>query len=307
MKDDATTMTLDAAPTRIQDRALLAKLSISQWTARKKDRAVTRDAQERWKADTDSGRYTKDLLAGAALDAIRSAASTARKLHNHFTLPWGDDGERILPADGFMAYSQQMRQCRSEFETAVTDFLAAYPGYVEQSKARLGEMFRGEDYPAAADMGDRFEFGVSFLPLPNAEDLRLGISEEGVERIRKDTERQVQEATAEGMRDVWQRLYDAVNHMAERLSEPDAIFRDSLVGNVKELIDVLPLLNLTDDPNLEAMRRTVAESLAGRKPEELRRNKDERREAAHKAGEILSAMGAFMGSPQGQGDEEATK
>ena len=75
----------------------------------------------------------------------------------------------------------------------------------------------------------------------------------------------------------FQRVYDAVGRMAERLStyEPSSAednakntFRDSLVYNVVELADLLPSLNITDDQRLtdlaKRLKADLAEHFAGR-------------------------------------------
>ena len=82
--------------------------------------------------------------------------------------------------------------------------------------------------------------------------------------------------------------------MRERLAQPDAIFRDSLVTNARDVVEVLGRLNVTGDPRLEAMRATVAADLTQYDPQELRDAPAIREQTAARASEILSAMqGAF--------------
>jgi hypothetical protein len=69
-------------------------------------------------------------------------------------------------------------------------------------------------------------------------------------------------------RELWQRLYEAVSHMAERLQVYKVTeegvehpFRDSVVTNLVKLVDVLPKLNVTGDPELERLAAQVRASL----------------------------------------------
>ena len=48
--------------------------------------------------------------------------------------------------------------------------------------------------------------------------------------------------------------------MAEKLADPKAVFRDTLVENTKEVCSILSRLNFADDPDLETMRQQVEES-----------------------------------------------
>ena len=63
------------------------------------------------------------------------------------------------------------------------------------------------------------------------------------------------------MRDPWERLKTVVEAMAKALSIPDKIFRDSLIGNVENLLDLMPDLNVTGDPTLEAMCSKIRKAL----------------------------------------------
>jgi hypothetical protein len=81
--------------------------------------------------------------------------------------------------------------------------------------------------------------------------------------------------------------------MAERLSNADAIFRDTLTGNIQSLCDVLKSLNITEDPELEAMRKRIDEKLTGYNPDSLRKGRNIRMEVAKEAQDILSHIEAL--------------
>ena len=56
------------------------------------------------------------------------------------------------------------------------------------------------------------------------------------------------------------RLYEAVQHLADRLTAYKVTgegvehpFRDTVVTNLVKLVDVLPKLNITNDPELERL------------------------------------------------------
>jgi len=82
--------------------------------------------------------------------------------------------------------------------------------------------------------------------------------------------------------------------MADKLKDGDAIFRDSLVGNVKDFVDILPALNLTGDPELSAAVLEVKEKLVCYSPDTLRDQETERARAAATADEIARRMAAYF-------------
>jgi hypothetical protein len=78
--------------------------------------------------------------------------------------------------------------------------------------------------------------------------------------------------------------------------ETETDFRDSLIGNVRDVTAVLENLNLKDDPKLEAIRRTT-EKLAHRNDAQtLRDDTKKRSDAAAESQAILDKMKATFGS-----------
>ena len=134
---------------------------------------------------------------------------------------------------------------------------------------------------------------MAVFPVPS-DDFRVSIGDEELAKIQSDVETRVKNSAQQAMQEAWQRLYDRVKHMAEKLADPKAVFRDTLVENTKEVCSVLSRLNFTDDPDLENMRQQVEGSLANNHPESLRNDPDLREQKAEEARAIMDKMGAFM-------------
>jgi len=279
----------------LTDKAMLARLSITQWSARKTDKRVTAHVHAEYNASADSGRYNKALVSAEALQKVQQIAGAARDEHYKLTLPWRDDGARILPAKAYLDYSKLMRRLRCDFENAAGEFCDLYPSYIQDARARLNGMFNSADYPPIEKIRSKFTWQVSIDPLPVGGDFRVELSDEEARRIREDIDGRTKQALQEGLQDAWKRLHEALGKAVERLSDPKAIFRDSLIGNLRELCDVLPLLNFADNPDLERARRKVETRLAGLDPETLRGNSRSRAKAASDAKQIMNDMAAFMG------------
>jgi hypothetical protein len=288
-----TTATVD-----LTTRAMLVRLSISQWTARKCDKKITREVAQQHGAAEDAGRYNKTLIAKERLDAISKIATEARTAHYRNTLPWNDDGSRILPAARFMAYRDELNEIESRFTAAVEDFCRNYPDYVAAERTRLNGMFRIEDYPTHYEIRDAYSFATHIDPLPSADDFRVQLSQVETERIRQQIEERTAETTNAAMIDLWNRLYEVVKAAADKLSVPigedGSIFRDSLIGNVRDLVAILPDLNITNDPNLDEMVEQVKSALIHRRPDTLRTDAATRALAAQDAKSILDTMAAYF-------------
>jgi hypothetical protein len=287
---------------KLNEKAMLVRLSISQWTARKHDRKVTQEVAQNHGTTANVGRYHKRLIAENEIKKIQRAANSMRIYHYQNTLPWEDGaiGARLLPSMNFMEYSQKMRELGREFDQAVSKFVANYSELVEQARIELNGLFRDEDYPPVEAIRSKFSWDIRIDPLPESNDFRVALADDELSEIRADIEKRVEASANTAMRDLWERLYGAVKHMVEKLREPELeegrgpIFRNSLVGNISQLCELLPRLNISGDPNLEAMRREVEEKLAGYDPDELRNNPIVKNNAARDAEDILHRMEGYF-------------
>jgi hypothetical protein len=296
---------LQASPASnpLATRAMLSGLRIQQWSARKLDRKATAETNARANASADAGRFNKALLSADALGKIVTAANAARTAHYERTLPWLDDGARILPAAAYQAYSESMRRIRHDFEGAVEDFISGYPTFVEASRVRLGDMFDPNDYPPVSEIRARFTFNVRILPMPDAADFRVDLAASQADEIRAEIQASQTAALDLAMGDAWRRITETVGKMAERLqayrpatavSKAENAFRDSLVENVRDLVGILPAFNLTADPVLSDFIARMERDLCGANAERLRTDEAARNETAAAAAAILADVSAYL-------------
>ena len=278
---------------KLSNKAMLISLNISSWTARRYDKKITKKVEDEFNAK-DSGRFNKILISLDKIKGIQKVASEARDYHYEQTLPWGDSGTRILPSASYMTYTARMRELKAKFEFEVNAFLSVYPTLKEDAKIRLNGMYREEDYPNIETITNKYSFSVSVLPLPDAEDFRVDLQGDEVGKIQREIESRVAEAQDNAMKDIWDRLYEKVSRMADKLSDKNGIFRDTLVQNTIDLCNILPNLNISNNPKLEEMRREVENKLCGYVPQELRDNEHVRSMAAQDAQRILDSMSGYV-------------
>lgn len=274
----------------ITERAMLVRFSVSMWTARKHDRRGDAAVESAYKA-YNAGRYNKMLVAEDAVKAVAAVANAARAYHYANTLPWSDQGDRLLPLANFQAYSVSMREHHTGFDGAVSVFVSSYNDLVDDARRRLNGLFTESDYPR--DIRARFGWTVDILPVPTGADFRVNLQTEELGAIRSQIEERTQAAVATAQADLYRRLAEAVGHMADKLGDDKAIFRDSLVVNLQELVELLPRLNLADDPQLEAIRQEVAAKLCRYEPQTLRESAAARTETARNASLIAGMLGGI--------------
>ena len=269
----------------IASSAMLVELSISGWTARKLDKKVSAEVDVSKGTKTNAGNYNKNLLAGTGfLDTITKYAANARAWHISQTLPWSDNGLRLLPMSNFLVYKEQLNKLETNYEALVDKFITAYPTLVSAAAFQLGALFNRDDYPEADTIRSKFKFGVNFLPVPMAGDFRIDINEDAKAEIIRSCEDAYASRLNNAMKDAWSRLHKCLVRMSDRLEvdvvtdgtgqsthEP-RVFRDTMLENAMELVDLLKHFNLTNDPTMETARGELARAIMNTDADDLRNN-----------------------------------
>ncbi len=289
----------------ITERAMLAAVHISIWTAVKHDRKVSREVAQQHGAHQSAGRYNKQLLREAErLESLRSLSGQIRQYFYKITLPWSDEGYRLLPAHFYFELTTKMREFEQAFAQQVEEFLAVYPNYIEQVRPELNGLFREEDYPSTGKLRDKFGVRLEVLPIPSGQDFRVTLSQEEQARVAREIDENVRQSLQRGTEDLWVRLKGVVSHLVERLKEPESRFHASLVTNVFELVDLLPRLNVNQDDDLNRFAGEIKDSLCGFTAHDLKKNEILRVATANDAAQILTEMDEVLrGREKSSGNE----
>jgi hypothetical protein len=272
---------------------MLVELSISTWTARKLDKKVSTQVDLDNGAKTKVVNANKNLMAGTGvLDTIVKYAANARAWHISQTLPWTDNGSRLLPMSNFVNYKKQLGELETNYEALVDKFIIAYPNLVSAAAFQLGTLFDRNEYPDESSLKRKFKFTYSFFPVPTAGDFRIDINEEAKAEIVANCNSAYQDRLNNAMREAWSRLHDCLSRMSERLTDnadgSRKIFRDSLVENGVELVTMLKHLNITQDPKLELARRELQVAIGAHDLDSLRDNSNAREAVKLRVDSILS-------------------
>ena len=259
----------------IASAAMLVELSIGTWTGRKLDKRASQDVTTQANAAKGVANVSKKLLGDCAeLDAVQKFTANARNVHYACTMPWSDTGLRLLPTKQYFKYHQEMTALQTEFERLVREFLDAYDWEIQNAQLKLGGLFNADEYPTRDSLTAKFRFRMNYMPLPEAGDFRVDIEAEAKQALASQYESYYAKQFESAMADVWQRTYDAISKMSERLDyagkEDRKVFRDSLVDNMHEVIDLLGVCNVTGDPTMADAQRRLDQALRGVTPDALR-------------------------------------
>lgn len=279
----------------ISSAAMLVELSISCWVGRKKDKSASKDVTSRNGADEDVAHVSKKLLADCdELKAVQGWAANTRTRHYSLTMPWSNTGLRLLPTAAYFDYHRELTDRQTKFYEAVNEFIDAYQFEVGRAQMKLGNLFNPDDYPTAESLRGKFAFHINYMPLPSSGDFRVDVGNEQQRVLAEEYDKFFTAQLERAMGDVWGRTYEALAKMSERLDysgkEDRKIFRDSLVDNVMDMVDLLKTCNVTGDPVMEEMRGKLVRALKGITPDALRNNESLRLSTKREVDAAIAAI-----------------
>jgi hypothetical protein len=273
----------------LQNNSLIVTLSLSQWTARKLDKRVTDEVNESHGASADAGRYNKLLANKTFLLPIQQIVNKARTFHYTNTLCWGDNGDRLLPSANYFTYVQKVNEYKLEFEKAVEKFIDGIEDIKTTAKRELNGMYREDDYPSKYELECKFNYKVSMMPVPDT-DFRVQIDAAELEKLKAAAQTEVTNRVDRAVGEVWDRVKETLTHMRNKLSEPEAIFRNTLFDNVGELVKLLPKLNFNNDPAINDVCKEMSSLLSD--PDSVRGDAFIR---SQKAADVSKVLNKFQG------------
>jgi hypothetical protein len=279
----------------IHTSAMLVELSVSNWTGMKIDRRASQEVDETKGTKVAANTVHKKLFAGTKLlDDIVKFSAKVRAAHNESTLPWTDNGVRLLPSSSFIDYKSMMSTLETEWEGFVNGFLENYVDLKTEAAYNLGASYDALDYPDVEEVQSKFAFKLVFSPVPTSGDFRIDVGEKAKAELQQQYEADAKEKTSKAMQTAWDRLHKNLENMSSKLADKNTngdkkVFRDSLLDNAVSLVDSLKHLNINNDPKLEEARKELELTLTDvHDAQDLRDFRDTRLEVKKGVDDILS-------------------
>jgi hypothetical protein len=226
----------------------------------------------------------------------------------------------ILPAAMIQEYGDTMRMFKGQMDKLVDDFIVKGDEWIAWAVSEHNGSFDPKNYPGcwkdctgsvildksvwSVKMRKAFYMTAQPLPVPDSEQFSASVSSLlGVDAQSVDL--QVADAALEAQRELLKRMIEPVQHMASKLAgqtcycrsckgKPSltANFKDSLIDNIVEIAALVPKLNLSGDPAIDAFGQAM-KALTRYTPDALRDSDVTRKEAAEKAGDVLKRLSGY--------------
>jgi hypothetical protein len=292
---DSTVSQLANNTATLSSSAMLVTVNVSKWEGRKFDKKASNDIVASNNAERGAANVHKKLLPNSdALKAIIEHASAIHRIHTHMTMPWADKGARLLPTAQYMKYHNEGTTLQNKFYTLVDTFLDDYNLSIAEAQVHLGDMYNDKDYPTVGELRQKFKCVIAYAPLPESGDFRVDLPKEAIAELQSSYVNYYEEKAKQAMNDVWERLYKVLKNMSEKLDYADKenkkVFRDTLVSNVMDMIELLRVSNVTNSVQMTAMADQLEEALVGVTPDALREDDYFRAETKRAVDAAIAAL-----------------
>ena len=277
----------------ISSASMLGAINIGVWEAHKPDRKTAEEvAISKGARSKRAATVRKHLFSECpALEAIKTLRGEVRTWFNTATLPWDDNGRRIITTAQYLNVTAQAARYQQRFEDLVRVFVGTYSAEISKQAFEIGALFDRTEYPPEADVAHKFRFSFTVEPVPESGDFRVDIGLAAAADLRDQYDKVMAERLNGAMADAWRRVKEQVEWVRERMEaimayDPDAVeeienrdddgnlvsinikkkrrpkLYDSMLEQGLSLTDLLKDLNVTNDPRLEEARQQLEAALS---------------------------------------------
>lgn len=293
----------------ISEHAMLVRLKISAFDEFKVDYRATDSVDTTFNTTGESGYYRKRLFDKSAMKPIKKVISSLRDAHQMMTIPWGYKGVGMLTGKMYFDYTSMFRDHKNKLESEVSNFASQLDVHKANSAQRLTSLYDPNDYPSPEEMKKRFKIECKFMPIPQSnhfDSLNFGSLSEAERELEKNKlkdefAKDFQETQKQLVNELYERVRTVVQHAHDKLNDPESIFRDSTINNIQSIVDVLPKLNIFDDPVLDLAHQKIQNELLISEPQELRVDIEKRKQVAQSAFDIVALLNGDMANDKTDG------
>jgi len=271
----------------------------------RQDRQASRELASNKKANANRVKVQKNTFGCNELDLVRKEIAQLRSYIYSTTLPWGESGQRLLANTVQDQVSAKVDHWIDEIEVKYQHFLDRYEFIREESKRELGDLAKDEDYWTVEKLQNKFKLSrpstwATSVPDPEL-DVRAGWSKQQMARMQESMTKQNATKVRAACRETADRLEKVLGRMVERLGKYDkdengkvvGEFRNTLIGNVRDIAGLLPAFNIENDPKVEKVRQRILSEICTVDIKDLRKDPELRKDVRAKAQDILSRVGNF--------------
>lgn len=278
----------------LRDKAITVRLSRHMYNPYKYDKGAT-DAAEASIGAHKAGRYTKRLL--RTCKELKEAQQAYAGLYEYImdnTLPWMDDGVRVLPNESYMDFASEVSRLKANCAAKVQRLYEVWDARVVEDRLCLSGMWDIRDYPTKDDMLKRWGADVVFAPVPCSADFRIDMDEEDKKELDEAVKEVEDKATGYLITEILKPVQAMASKLAVPIGEEGAIFRDTLVSNVNDVCRRARKLNINNDSRIDEAVKSIEDTMRSITPQTLRESQQVRETTQKRMSDLQKKLSQWL-------------
>jgi len=272
-----------------RDNSLLVRVKIKAMGTGVADKEISNEVHVAHNVSDDAGTYIKRVFLRKDLEDIYSAFHQVVTIKKRYTLPWMDGNIRLLPSKAFDLFTKELQKGIESVDAAVDGVVNRFEEIEESTKKRLNSMWKDDQFPSKESFKEAFGIRVSYLPIPDKGDFRVG-----GETVKSSFDNEMDEQAKLAQSEIWKRFKEVIQHFYKMTSEKDKGFKETLVDKIEDLTKLAKILNMDNDKDIEKFRKEVADKLTGFSAKDLKDDKDFKFQKAQEAKALLEKLDSYL-------------
>ena len=270
--------------------AKLVELSIGIPPSTKRDKKQSAELDVKNNSAANVHRIQVSIFDSAAYKEAKSIEGAARNANLKMTEEYSSGG-RLVTNAMLIKYLGYMNDAEQKFYECRDTFLASYPDIVNAAKAYQGDSYNPKYYPPVDELKDKFRWTIEFSTVPQEGNFITKHANEQLAEIEADMEIKFKASQESKIQRIVANQSKRYSEMLSRLSEnlqPDKKVYDSMIEGARELCDNMKSMNVTNDPNLEGIRKELERAMLGVDAVDIRADDTYRKDVKTKVDDILN-------------------
>jgi hypothetical protein len=274
-------------------RNAIVKFVASMYVGNIRDEKLTKESTDDHNINGKRLSVRKYLLQGSQLKEVVNSIQSARNFFNKNSLPWENDGERIIPAVRILDLKSSMEEKIRNIIDKREILITALDDIILNDKLNLGDTFNPSDYPSKDELRKKYDARMEIRPL--ATNFIVEGMEAGAQKIiQEEIEKSIQDTIKKSKYYQLEQLADSISHLAVRLSDPEKSFKGASIQNILDNSSSIRDLAIEDDSQMQEIAASVKETFSKLDADTLRENLTSRSEATKMAEEKLAKIKEMM-------------
>jgi hypothetical protein len=252
----------------VRETCVLARVTTSSLGLSRTDKAASKRAAADNHAVDGAARVVVSRLAGAddVHKEIVAAQREAQAALKRRSMPYDEDGWRILPNAKFEDFLKELGYHKAAFDAAMHKLEVEADAIIGKAMANKGDF--DIEVPTREELVGAYALTNAFQPVPDGSTFK-GLPPAVAEKLSRAVEKRVAAAVEAAHVDTLKRLLTPLEDFVKRMAAFDerersiaagesvghsGVFRDTALTNVQEIVGMLEAFNITGDERLSQLK-----------------------------------------------------